>query len=91
LPEGKEAHTRNEFTVVERVVPTARLSVTGSNRSDKGENMPEEQSLLRPEDIVVETFSQLSPGFHVVDEDPADPASGYDFSIPNPWGTITNV
>jgi hypothetical protein len=37
---------------------------------------------LRPEDIVVETFSQLSPGFHVVDEDPADPASGRDVVIP---------
>jgi hypothetical protein len=39
----------------------------------------QETSSLRPEDIEVQTFAPLTPGFHIVDEDPADPASGRDF------------
>jgi hypothetical protein len=56
--------------------------------------MPEptsENSSLRPEDIAVETFSQLPPGFHAVDEDPTDPAYGYYFDVPLPDGRTAHV
>ncbi len=52
--------------------------------------MPE-NGALRPEDIEVETFAPLTPGFHLVDEDPVDPASGYDDVAPSTHGGITRV
>ncbi len=52
--------------------------------------MPETSS-LRPEDIKVETFAPLTPEFHVVDEDPADPASGHDVVVPNGRGHFTHM
>jgi hypothetical protein len=52
--------------------------------------MPETSS-LRPEDIEVQTFAPLTPGFHIVDEDPTDPASGRDVVDPNGNGTNTHL
>jgi hypothetical protein len=50
-----------------------------------------ETSSLRPEDIEVNTFVPLTPGYHFVDEDPTNPASGYDDVAPSPGGGITRV
>jgi hypothetical protein len=46
---------------------------------------------LRPEDIEIQTFAPLTPGVHFVDEDPVDPASGYDDVAPSPQGGTTRV
>jgi hypothetical protein len=52
--------------------------------------MPEDSS-VRPEDITVEAFVTLDPGFHAVDEDPADPIGGYDETFQNGNGTWTHA
>ncbi len=52
--------------------------------------MPETSS-VRPEDIKVEAFVTLDPGFHAVDEDPVDPAGGYDEIFPNRNGSWTHA
>ena len=51
----------------------------------------QETSSLRPEDIEVQTFAPLTPGFHIVDEDPVDPASGRDLELLTQAGGIGHV
>jgi hypothetical protein len=52
--------------------------------------MPETSS-VRPEDIRVDTFATLAPGFHAVDEDPTNPVGGYDVTFENANGSITHA
>ena len=70
-------------------VPDVVLSAWHSDTSSpRWESTVSETSSLRPEDIEVQTFAPLTPGFRVVDEDPTDPISGVPIIIHYPDGTI---
>jgi hypothetical protein len=61
------------------------------NPTKPKESAMQETSSLRPEDIEVQTFAPLTPGFHIVDEDPVDPASGRDLELLTQAGGIGHV